>query len=70
MPADPFGFTSFDGGRSCNTRIRCRIVSLDLGRLVLNRANALGLGEAATSEQEFPDPLPISILGSLEYAMV
>ena len=28
----------YGGGHSCNTRLRCRIVSLDLGRLVTKRS--------------------------------
>ena len=28
-----------DGGHSCNTLVRCRIVSLDRGRLLVNRSN-------------------------------
>ena len=27
------------GGHSCNTLVRCRIVSLDLGRLLIKRSN-------------------------------
>jgi hypothetical protein len=38
------------GGHSCNTLVRCLIVSLDLGHFVIESLeDALGLGEAAAS---------------------
>ena len=39
------------GGHSCNTRLRCLIVNLHPGHLVMNRSKI--------GEQHFADPLPI-----------
>ena len=47
-----------DGGHSCNSRVRCRIVSLDLSRFLISSQDALSLTEAVPGEQQFFKPYP------------